>query len=427
MNRVVSTVSATRPFGRALAIALLVGGCQPESHDLISVVVSLPDQRVPNAAKATLVVDYSRTDAKIASEGGTPACAFILPGVEGDFSDDREGTLTIRTRGPRALKGPADIVACRMKADGETTSAALHDRLSVKITSAEDATGKVIDVSAKANAGAASPERTEAAIEAAQAEAVRAAAAAASASAAASPPVATTGPQGVVLPGSPGVPPGVVPGGPGAIPANPFNAGAAASGAGMAAPGAAGAAGTRPTPPPFSRPLATPQGNAGFDAGAGGDVGPGGNDGMAGNDGNTGGVPGNDGDPSYDDSCDPLPPASTIEIEVSTNVGRLGALQLEVTHLGRSGCFIGRGDQVECAPVVDALVAANYPGERTAKIGLISLQGINTPGPVMRCGFRTKESLSDNSFTVTVTDASSPGGEPSDPPPEVRVARITRR
>ena len=139
---------------------------------------------------------------------------------------------------------------------------------------------------------------------------------------------------------------------------------------------------------------------------------------------------GNDsGNASYDDSVrdDLRAPTYTLEISVDSNVGRLGALQLEVMHLGDSGAFLGHGDQVECALVVDGLIAANYTGGRTAKVGIIALLGINTPGPVVRCGFRTYEHIDEDSFRVDVTDASSPGGEPTDPPPLVTVSRITRR
>jgi hypothetical protein len=81
---------------------------------------------------------------------------------------------------------------------------------------------------------------------------------------------------------------------------------------------------------------------------------------------------------------------------------------------------------VECAPLVEALIASNYPGERTAKIGLISLQGMH-PGKVVRCAFRTAEPLSPASFSVTVDDASEPNGDPVDPPPNVTIGSIQRR
>jgi hypothetical protein len=137
-----------------------------------------------------------------------------------------------------------------------------------------------------------------------------------------------------------------------------------------------------------------------------------------------------DRDPSYDDSPgrDEAAPAYTVEFAV-LGEGSFGALQFDVTHLGRSGGFIGPGDKIDCAPLVEALTAANYVGERLARIGLISLTGIRMGGSIVRCGFRTREPISPNSFQVDVTDASSAGegSEPLDPQPTVVVASVTRR
>jgi hypothetical protein len=124
-------------------------------------------------------------------------------------------------------------------------------------------------------------------------------------------------------------------------------------------------------------------------------------------------------------------PATAYTLEFAINAlptpGRLGALQLEITHLGNSGGFIGRGDTVDCVALVDALVASNYPGERIAKIGLISLQGIPAPAAILRCGFETREALEPSSFLVQVTDASLTDGSAIDPPPTVVLSSVTRR
>ncbi len=109
------------------------------------------------------------------------------------------------------------------------------------------------------------------------------------------------------------------------------------------------------------------------------------------------------------------------------SAGRFGALQLDVTHLGDSGGFLGRGDEVECAPLVDAIVASNYLGEREVKIGLISLHGIPTPAAIMRCGFRTAEDLVPSDFLIEVTDASDTDSMQIDPPPVVIDSTISER
>ncbi len=394
----------------ALAAAACISACQSENHDLVSVVVSLPEQSASNVAKATILVDYTGTEARIASEGGSPACAFILPGIDGDFADDHKGTLTIHTRGARALRGPADFVACQMHAPDGATPPVLHDKLTVRVASAEDATGKAIDVSAKSPHGhAPSADRSEAAIEAAQASAVKAAAAIAT-TPSASPTAPVTGGAIVAAPGAPAAPVASAVPLPGAIPRPQATPAPTAS---ASVPNRVAPAASKPL---VAGPTSSSGGNAaGADMGGSAAV----NDASSGN----GGVPsGDEGDPGYDDSCPSSWRAYTLEIAVNqSSAPRLGALQLEVTHLGRAGCFIGPGDTVDCVPLVDALVAANYPGERTAKIGLISLQGIPTPAAVMRCGFKTKEALSPASFLVQVMDASTPAGDPVDPPPSVAV------
>lgn len=121
-------------------------------------------------------------------------------------------------------------------------------------------------------------------------------------------------------------------------------------------------------------------------------------------------------------------PAWDVEVAV-TSAANLGALQLRLTHLGASGAFLGTGDQVDCVPLVDALMASNFPGGRTVQIGLIDLRGFRTPASVVRCGFVTTEALAPDSFLVEVVDAS--GAEidprPLDPPPTVAVVSVTPR
>jgi len=116
----------------------------------------------------------------------------------------------------------------------------------------------------------------------------------------------------------------------------------------------------------------------------------------------------------------------SVEFFVET-ASRFGALQLEITHHGDSGGFIGRGDKVDCVPLVEAIMAANYFGERVAKVGLISLEGIRTPAAILRCGFRTDEDLAADDFLVEVTDASDPESRPLDPVPSVVVSSVTAR
>jgi hypothetical protein len=142
-------------------------------------------------------------------------------------------------------------------------------------------------------------------------------------------------------------------------------------------------------------------------------------------------IPGNaDRDPGYDDTDGDNPNTPTYDLVVGvTSPGNLGALQLKITHLGSSGGFVGRNDLNDCTSLVDAMMAQNWPGERTAQVGLINIQGFRTPAAVVRCGFRSREALSPSSFLVEVVDASDAGIDPRpmDPEPTAVILSINRR
>lgn len=126
--------------------------------------------------------------------------------------------------------------------------------------------------------------------------------------------------------------------------------------------------------------------------------------------------------------CDTDPHDFTVEFAV-TSQDRIGALQFDVAFHGGSGRFLGSGDQVDCTPLVDALVAANHDDECRAKIGLVSLDGIRTPASIMRCGFRAAEAPSPSDFRIDVTDASeaSASSEPIEPLPTIVVTSVIAR
>lgn len=384
-----------------LAATCVAGGCQPDDQGALSIVITTPDHDLSGASKATLLVDYSGTGARLLSSGGGPVCAFIMPGADGDFSDDGRGTLTITTRGTRAPRALTDIAACRMKpGDPDATAADLQAKISVRVGSAEDISGKEIDiadaVSKKAHRAARIADQSG--VETAQADAVRAAEKA-------FPPKAKVATS---VPGPDGGDPAIASAGKGAV-AGSGGLSAAEAAAGMAAAAAlqqqqaanaarsVAAMGQGSQPPPASDdPSAVPVDR--------------------------------DQDPSYDDSPsdDERAPAYNLDITVQGEEP-FGALQFEMTHLGNNGGFIGHGDSIDCVPLVEAIVAGNYVGERVAKIGLISLQGIDPGLLILRCGFRTREALSPASFLIEVTDAANKKSEPLDPPPTVAIASVMRR
>jgi hypothetical protein len=379
-----------------LAVLSFATGCQSGNDSAVTVVISLPEQHLPLATKATIVVDYGQANARLLSENGSPSCAFMLPGVDGTFADDGRGTLTIHASGPRATRGPADIAACRMhSSDAAVTAAELSSRLTVRIEAAEDSAGKPVDIAAlraMRHSDGSSPVNTrptDADVEEAQAKAAAAAAAITKA--------ARQSPQ-----------------------PNPDEKGPANSLETQAAP----VKQTTTTAP--SKNSALPI--AANRQSAIGNIAPRLPGGAAPEIVDDSAMPGGDQDPSYDDSPadDDTVPSYSVDFLVQT-AGTFGALQLNINHLGDSGGFIGRGDKVDCVPLVPAIVASNYLGERLTKIGLISLDGFSTPAKVMRCGFRTRESLSLGSFLIEVEDAADKKSKQIEPAPRVVVSAITPR
>jgi len=115
----------------------------------------------------------------------------------------------------------------------------------------------------------------------------------------------------------------------------------------------------------------------------------------------------------------------TVDIAVTTSA-RLGALQIEVDYFGTDGAFSGSGDQIDCVSLVRATVAANAVSERVARIGMISLAGINTPAAILRCAFHSTGEVSRSSFDITVLDAARPNGTEVDPLPTVVVTGVSQ-
>ncbi|MBI5505165.1 MAG: hypothetical protein HY899_10220 [Deltaproteobacteria bacterium] len=116
-----------------------------------------------------------------------------------------------------------------------------------------------------------------------------------------------------------------------------------------------------------------------------------------------------------------------VTIAVLGTTVALGALQFDVSYDGASGGWVGHQGDVECEALVDALMAANYVGEGTVKIGLVSIEGIPAPGPVVRCGFRGPLEISTSSFVVQVVDASDTSSAPVEPMPAMRVSSVVTR
>jgi len=114
-----------------------------------------------------------------------------------------------------------------------------------------------------------------------------------------------------------------------------------------------------------------------------------------------------------------------ITVSVLSSSGDLGALQISLDFVGGSGAFVGRGATVSCSSLASgAMVAVNRQGQGV-HAGFIDLNGIPTPGPVLSCRFKSRESVTTQSFRVQVADASDTGSEKLDPPPFIAVSDVS--
>lgn len=115
------------------------------------------------------------------------------------------------------------------------------------------------------------------------------------------------------------------------------------------------------------------------------------------------------------------------DITFSVDAARdLGALQIEVTAPDGGG-WLGRGAGTDCEALISAIMAANFVGEGGLKAGLISLEGIETPGPFLRCGFESQDMPLAGDFSIRVVDAADTESDPMLPLPVVTVSDIEPR
>jgi hypothetical protein len=104
----------------------------------------------------------------------------------------------------------------------------------------------------------------------------------------------------------------------------------------------------------------------------------------------------------------------------------LGALQLDISGPDGGG-WIGRGAGTDCEALVSAILAANFAGEGRLKAGLISLEGLATPGPILRCGFESRNKPEAEDFAIRIVDAADTESDPVSPLPIVTVSDIQAR
>ncbi len=389
----------------ALLVALInIPACSAGPEDALEVVIKV-HQTTPRLAKATIMVEYGEAGAHPLASGDAPACTYLLPHIDGGFTDDGQGRLTLRAVSARGFRGPAEIAACRMAPDfAETAAATVSRKLEVSIVKAFDSAGDEIK------------------LRIAQGESSQRGQAGRRKDRGAAAEVKSTSVAGVA-------------GRPQGAKDSPAGSSASASEREAAARSLPGAAGAAAMDSAHSPAAAGPQDSAAEKAPATDRTAKK----AAPRDSPTQ-VP-----PSQNLQADSPPPAAEQEdgrqddapvfaaddkdyeltLSVTSQSGDLGALQFIVSYSGQ-GRFLGDHKGPDCIALTDALFAGNVSGA-SLTAGFISLSGMPTPGDYLRCGFRSSDTVGRGDFAVTVKDAADPLLVPVIPVPSVTVSSVVAR
>jgi hypothetical protein len=153
-----------------------------------------------------------------------------------------------------------------------------------------------------------------------------------------------------------------------------------------------------------------PPAPSGGDTG-GGDAGDGGDSGRA--------------DANEDSDTDRAARAYAVTVSVTNAAGPLGALQFDIVHRGGSGGFAGAAASARCSAQLPAALATfNDRGNGTVSGALVDLNGIDTPGAVATCTFKSRDSVSPGDFSVQVVDAAGVEGEKPAQDPRMSVTDV---
>lgn len=419
----VNCVVYRRFFSRSTAALLLCASSILScvgSPDPIDVTLRV-DQPLHSLSAAVFTVNYLNSGAEPLSSGGVPACFALHPGMTAGFSDDGNGTLTVKVASTAPFSTPLDLAACRMlPLSDDIDHRAVAHGLRVAVNSATSSDGSTLEHSElgrgdKGNrrmARADSGTRRQATPRGAPADsATKPTADSPRHDRAASTATGTTGTSAATGRPDSGNKPGT----------DNYTGSAARRQAARDWQREAEA----------DRRRAEEQGRIPADdrlSGRGNDF-PGQNPGQNTEQDNANQPV----DETPDDGDSPAPTAPTITYElrlaVNTSGTSLGALQFELRHLGSSGGFVGRGGSVECSGSISGAMATfNNVGNGKVKGAIIDIDGFPIPTEVATCSFRTSEDLSAASFNMTVieaTDADLSGtGQSLDPFPGMAVVDV---
>jgi hypothetical protein len=388
----------TQHFGAVTIPALLAAaalssfGCGKKSEPA-EVVIALSEAAAP-LSSATVLVDYSQASATLVKTGGEPACAAILPNMTAHFSDDGQGRMTIQANAPQGISAPVDLAVCRMVPDAPGIDGReIASRLRISLVAGADRAGAALDEKKLARAGG---KRDGA--DAGHAED--------------SPSAHGEGDTGGVAGerAARGHDAAAVPGQPGGAGAGPAEERLAAV---PQQPNAAMQGGAPPAPAAQPKSLVPPS-SANRAGAPSGDSGGDGSDDGGDDTGDDNQDPG-EADANDDSDTDRSARSFAVTVGVNNAAGRLGALQFDISFRGSGrGGFAGAAGSARCQTEIPAALATfNDKGNGTLSGALVDLDGIETPGAVATCTFKSRENVSAGDFSIRVVDAADvEGGAP---------------
>lgn len=101
----------------------------------------------------------------------------------------------------------------------------------------------------------------------------------------------------------------------------------------------------------------------------------------------------------------------TVSVLTSTD---LHSIHLNLQSFFNDGDFIGHGEDVDCVPLVNAVMTTRHYGDGSIDIWLEATTSFAVPAAVVRCGLRTAETMRDTSLNVDVIDATDFTFSPTD-------------
>ncbi|MFQ5351771.1 MAG: hypothetical protein ACE5D3_01720 [Candidatus Binatia bacterium] len=111
---------------------------------------------------------------------------------------------------------------------------------------------------------------------------------------------------------------------------------------------------------------------------------------------------------------------------ITTDVGLVGGLGMDISFTGASGDFVGDAGAVNCSTSISsALALFNKVSPGNVNAGFIDATGFATPVDLATCLFASTEVVLTTSFNVVVSEATDTSPSPIVPTPTVVATSVT--